>query len=79
MDDTSRAPRRSPAFNAAIVGIIILLLVIAGVIVWNWWSLDARSAADNSRDEMVQPATLPPPSPAVPAQPKSIAPSTAQP
>jgi uncharacterized membrane protein YebE (DUF533 family) len=63
-------PRRSFAFNTMVLAALIALLVIAGVVVWNWWSADRVSAADNSQDALVQPATLPPPGPAaVPARP----------
>lgn len=63
-------PRRSPGFNTVVLAALIVLLVIAGVVVWNWWSADEVSAVDNSEDALVQPATLPPPgSAAVPARP----------
>lgn len=41
-----RAPRRSPAVNTIVVLSIIAVMVIAGALIWNWWSVEAASAAD---------------------------------
>lgn len=41
-----KAPRRSPGFNALVVGGIVALFVIAGVLIWQGWTADAVSAAD---------------------------------
>lgn len=41
-----RAPRRSPAFNTLVIGGIITIFALAGVVIWNWWTAEAVSAAD---------------------------------
>jgi hypothetical protein len=56
-----------------VLAALIALLVIAGVVVWNWWSADRVSAADNSQDALVQPATLPPPGRRDPVRPATRA------
>ncbi|MFN3932758.1 MAG: hypothetical protein ACK4JY_13525 [Brevundimonas sp.] len=54
-------PRRTKRFNAAIVGLILLLLVGGGVYVWMNWSLRQDDVAAESREHPVQPSELPPP------------------
>jgi membrane protein implicated in regulation of membrane protease activity len=40
--------RRSPAFNTLIVGVIFLIFLIAGAVVWFSWSAGSRTALDDS-------------------------------
>ncbi len=42
-----RAPRRSPAFNTAVVLGLVVAFLIGSVLLWRWWSVEAMSAADN--------------------------------
>jgi len=54
-------PKRTARFNGVVVLMVLVLFVIAGVYVWTQWSADAGSALDDSADNPVQPAELPPP------------------
>lgn len=67
----SDAHIRKPLSNGLIIGGIIALFVLSAIGVWAWWSADENSAADNSRDAIVQPAEIPTPRPAVIAQPNN--------
>lgn len=57
----SDAEAGRPLANGLIVGGIVALFVLAAIAVWAWWSADEKSAADNSRDQIVQPSELPAP------------------
>ena len=68
---SSRLPRhRSPALNAAIVGLIVLVFVVAGALIWTAWSRGSLTAVDEAHEAVVQPAEVPDPAVgAIPATP----------
>lgn len=41
-----RGPRRSPTVNTLVVLAILAVMLIGGAAVWNWWTVEAASAAD---------------------------------
>lgn len=69
-------PRRSPAFNALVVGAIILAMVIAGTIIWKSWTRGSLTAVDEAHEAVVQPVE--PVSPSQGARPATPQPALQQ-